>query len=166
MRKVCIVAVDVRSTHNIGSIIRTADGFSAEVILTGISPRPEGLVRDNRLPHISKKAHSAISKTALGAESSVNIRYFEDSVKAIEVLKSEGFLVCAIEQSDNSISIHEMEPNKDIAIVMGPEVTGLSDDMLKLCNHIYEIPMHGSKESFNVSVASGIALYQSRYTEY
>jgi tRNA G18 (ribose-2'-O)-methylase SpoU len=165
MRKVCIVAVNIRSTHNIGSIIRTADGFNAEVILTGITPRPKGLVGDDRLPHISIKAHEAIAKTALGAESSVKIRYFEDVIVAINTLKNEGFLLCSIEQSDTSISIKRMDPERNIALIVGPEVTGLSDDILKECEYIYEIPMFGSKESYNVSVASGIALYQSRYSE-
>jgi 23S rRNA (guanosine2251-2'-O)-methyltransferase len=165
MNKLCIVAVDIRSTHNIGSILRSADGFSADVILCGISPRPKNLSNENRLPHVVEKTHAAIAKTALGAENSTNISYFESAEKAIEFLKTEGYLVAAIEQSTNSRPITGLKTQANTAILVGPEVSGLDDNILKNCDEVYEIPMLGKKESFNVAVASGIALYQARLND-
>ena len=165
MRKVCLVAVDIRSIHNVGSFFRTADGFSAEIVLTGITPRPKGGTDDDRLPHVIKKSHDALSKTALGAENTVKWRYFEDVNATIKLLRSEGFRISALEQDDGSMPISEMPTGSPLAILVGPEVDGLSPELLRLCDDIYEIPMSGGKESFNVSVAAGIALYQSCATK-
>ncbi len=165
MRRVCLVAVDIRSIHNVGSFFRTADGFSAEIVLTGITPRPNGGLNDERLPHVVTKAHSALAKTALGAEDTVTWRYFEDVEKAIESLRKQGFTILALEQDEKSIPISEMPSENPLAILVGTEVTGLSKEVLELCDIICEIPMTGGKESFNVSIAAGIALYQSRLTK-
>jgi tRNA G18 (ribose-2'-O)-methylase SpoU len=165
MRRICLVAVDIRSIHNVGSFFRTADGFSAEIVLTGITPRPKGDVDDERLPHVIKKSHSALSKTALGAENTVTWRYYADITNAIAQLRSEEFRIVALEQDDNSLPITELSGSDNLAILVGPEVDGLCPDILKLCDEIYEISMSGGKESFNVSVAAGIALYQSRTTK-
>jgi 23S rRNA (guanosine2251-2'-O)-methyltransferase len=165
MRRICLVAVDIRSIHNVGSFFRTADGFSAEIVLTGITPRPKGDVNDERLPHVINKSHAALSKTALGAENTVTWRYFADITNAVVQLRLEGFRIVALEQDVNSIPINELSGDESVAILVGPEVNGLSADVLKLCDNIYEIPMSGGKESFNVSVAAGIALYQSRSTK-
>jgi len=165
MRRICLVAVDIRSIHNVGSIFRTADGFSAELALVGITPRPKSDSDDDRLPHVVKKAHNALSKTALGAEISVTWRYFKDVNIAINALRSEGFKIVALEQEHNSVPIYEMSRSIPLAILVGTEVTGLSKEVLEQCDLIYEIPMSGGKESFNVSIAAGIALYQSRITK-
>lgn len=162
MTDLCIVAVDIRSTHNIGSIFRTADGFSASVVLTGISPRPMGAEYDDRLPHVSKKTHDSLHKTALGAESTVKWRYFKVADEAINALKLEDYKIYAIEQDDSSVDITKLPNTEKIAFVVGPEVDGLSKEILDNCDGIFEIPMSGEKESFNVSIAAGIALYQAR----
>jgi 23S rRNA (guanosine2251-2'-O)-methyltransferase len=162
MRKVILVAIDIRSTHNIGAFFRTADGFGSDVMLAGqTTPRPKGSEHDDRLPHIREKAHNAIHKTALGAEASVSWSYIADPKEAIEVLRNSGYHLCAIEQDDTSKPLSELPKDQAIALIMGPEVTGLDTDILSLCDDTYEIPMIGNKESFNVSVAAGIALYQS-----
>lgn len=162
MRKIIIIAVDIRSTHNVGAFFRTADGFKAHVVLTGITPRPIGPASDDRLPHVSRKAHDAIHKTALGAELSVQWRYYKNTIDAFIAAREDGYKIYAIEQSKTSKPISNLPKNEDIALVLGPEVTGLSNELLNLCDAVYEIPMQGKKESFNVSVAAGIALYQSR----
>jgi tRNA G18 (ribose-2'-O)-methylase SpoU len=161
MKKVCLVAVDIRSTHNIGSIFRTADGFGAEIALVGICPRPKGAQGDDRLPHVIEKAHKAISKTALGAESSVKWRYFPNTEEAINTLKSEEYKIIAVEQSENSVDMRKLIISGNTALLLGEEVDGLSPKVLKLCDDVFEIAMKGHKESFNVSVSAGIALYQS-----
>ena len=161
MHKLCLVAVDIRSTHNVGSLFRTADGFSAEIILTGISPRPIS-ENDKRLPHIAVKADKNISKTALGAEKTVSWRYFSNAFEAIEALKNEGFSIIALEQNKISKPISELLISQPTALLLGTEVEGLPQELLDVCDNIYEIPMTGAKESFNVSVTAGIALYQAR----
>ena len=166
MNRICIVAVDIRSVHNVGSLLRTADGFNAEVILCGISPRPKKLENEDRLPHVIEKAHTAISKTALGAENTVKTSYFKTASGAIDYLKDESYKVYALEQSNKSKSILELNPVGNTAILVGPEVEGVSDKIINMCDGIYEIPMNGEKESFNVSVAAGIALYQARMHDF
>ena len=154
------MAVDIRSAHNIGSLLRTCDGFGAELYLVGICPRPFN-DDDNRLPYVAEKAHRAISKTALGAEESVPWRHADTLLECKNILKKEGYNLVALEQTDKSKQLFKLKPSKNTAIVVGREVEGLDDVELKMCDEIYEIPMLGKKESFNVAVASGIALYQT-----
>jgi len=163
MRKVILVALDIRSTHNIGAFFRTADGFGSHVMLVGATtPRPKGGSDDTRLPHIREKAHAAIHKTALGAEESVAWTYYAEITEAFAALRQSGYKIYAIEQDDESQQLQKLPTDEDIALLMGPEIPGLDKDLLNLCDGIYEIPMKGTKESFNVSVAAGIALYQAR----
>ncbi len=159
--KICLLAVDVRSAHNVGSLFRSCDGFGAELFLVGISPRPNGN-DDNRLPHIAKKAHKDIAKTALGAEETVTWRYAETLSECIAKLKVEGYKIIAVEQDKTSSSLYELSCTQPTALVLGREVEGLNPTEIDLCDDVYEIPMSGAKESFNVSVAAGIALYQAR----
>jgi len=116
---------------------------------------------DSRLPHIAKKAHKAIAKTALGAEETVTWRHADTLLEAKTILHKEGYKLVALEQSDASTDLRAMQKRGNVAIVVGREVEGLDGVELGLCDEIYEIAMTGSKESFNVSVAAGIALYQA-----
>jgi len=156
------MAIDIRSTHNVGAFFRTADGFNAHVVLTGITPRPTGGAGDRRLPHVATKAHNAIHKTALGAEQSVQWRYYEYLEDAFIAAREDGYRIYALEQAETSQLLSDLPRDQNIALVVGPEVDGLPDSVLAQCDGIFEIPMIGKKESFNVSVAAGIALYQSR----
>lgn len=160
MSQVTLVALNIRSTHNVGSLFRTCDGFGANLVLIGITPRPISS-KDERLPHIAKKADKDISKTALGAEKTVTWEYFKDFNSFVQKYRKLNSDIIAIEQNRDAKHIKTLKSNKNIALVVGPEVTGIPDHSLRLCDDIYEIPMHGLKESFNVSVAAGIALYQA-----
>lgn len=155
------MACDIRSAHNIGSLFRSCDGFGAELYLIGICPRPNSDT-DDRLPHIAKKAHAAIAKTALGAEELVKWRYFETIHEAVEHAKKDGYRIVALEQSESSKSLSELHANVPTAILLGKEVEGLDEENLSYCDDVYEITMYGKKESFNVAVSAGIALYQAR----
>ncbi len=157
--EIIVIAHNIRSTHNIGSIFRTCDGFGVKkLFLTGYTPYPT-IQQDTRLPHISEKLTLQIAKTALGAEKTVDFAYQEDINLTIDNLKEKGYSVVGLEQSARSILLPEFtRPNK-IALLLGEEVNGISDDLLEQCTRLVEIPMSGSKESFNVSVAAGIALY-------
>lgn len=156
MPKITLVAHNIRSTHNVGAIFRTAEGFGVDrIVLSGYTPYPsyEG---DSRLPHEARKITAAIHKTALGAESLIPFEYVPD----IRVWLSEYSLpIVALEQSARSIDISKFTPPEEFALLLGEEVHGVEPELLELSDTVVEIPMHGKKESFNVSVATGIALY-------
>jgi 23S rRNA (guanosine2251-2'-O)-methyltransferase len=159
MHKLTVIVHDVRSTYNVGSILRSADGFNvSQVYLTGYTPYPKE-VHDDRLPHVKDKVGRQIHKTALGAEDSVDWRHETDINKAINQLKAEGYLIAALEQSSCAKPLNQFTPKKSTALIVGNEVNGLSQEILQLADIHLEIPMQGVKESFNVAVAAGIAMY-------
>ncbi len=159
MRLVLIVH-NIRSTHNVGSILRTADGFGvAHVYFTGYTPYPTQ-AEDTRLPHIRNKLTEQIHKTALGAELSVPNEHIDNILTLIGALKGAGYAITALEQSENSTPLNKFKSPEKVALLLGEETKGITPDLLGLCDSTLEIPMSGRKESFNVSVATGIALYQ------
>lgn len=144
---VIIVLDDVRSLHNIGSVFRTADAFLIEKIyLCGITAVPP-----------NKEIH----KTALGATDTVDWEYAPSVLSAIEKLKSEGVLVMAVEQVVNSIALQDfaVKHNKKYALVFGNEVFGVSQEAVQMCDGAIEIPQLGTKHSLNISVSSGIVIW-------
>lgn len=158
MPDIIVIAHNIRSTHNVGAIFRTAEGFGIKkIILSGYSPYPQKSP-DTRLPHIALKLTSQIHKTALGAEESVPFEYQE--TPDIAGLKSEGYRIAGLEQDETSIPLSEYKAPEKVALILGEEVNGIPPELLEMCEDILEIPMVGKKESFNVSVATGIALYQ------
>ena len=157
MSKIIVIAHNIRSIHNIGSIFRTCEGFGVQkIIISGYSPYPK-LVDDTRLPHISEKLTSQISKTALGAEKIVKFEYQQEP--DINLLKNNGYKIVGLEQNSKSILINDYKTPNKVALLLGEEVNGIEQKLLNQCDDIIEIPMLGKKESFNVSVATGIALY-------
>jgi tRNA G18 (ribose-2'-O)-methylase SpoU len=158
MPDIVVIAHNIRSTHNVGSLFRTAEGFGVtKIILSGYTPYPS-MENDSRLPHIHEKLTAQIHKTALGAETMVPFAYQE--VPDLEALRSEGYRIVALEQALKSIPLATYEAPDKVALLLGEEVHGISNELLSECEDIIEIPMVGTKESFNVSVAAGIALYQ------
>ena len=144
---VCVVAEDVRAAHNIGAMLRTADAFRiAHIYMCGITPTPP---------------NPDIHKTALGAEDSVEWSYSPDSLSVLRQLRDEGWTLCGLEQTHDSIPLNRYRPDKDtkVVIVAGNEVEGVSEEALVLCDHVLEIPQHGTKHSLNVSVAAALAMY-------
>lgn len=143
-----VVLDNIRSLNNIGSIFRCADAFRVDAIyLCGISATP---------PHID------IHKTALGAENSVEWKYFENTLDAIVHLKQQGVVICAIEQTTNSTLLNDFEydPNVKYAIVAGNEVKGVQQAVVDECHCAIEIPQAGTKHSLNVSIATGIVVWE------
>ena len=158
MPDIIVIAHNIRSTHNVGAIFRTAEGFGvSRIILSGYTPYPK-MNPDARLPHIAEKLTSQIHKTALGAEEIVPFWYQE--VPDIAALQAEGYRIVGLEQAESSIRLPAYQTPDKIALVLGEEVHGIPEGILEQCEDILEIPMVGKKESFNVSVAAGIALYQ------
>jgi 23S rRNA (guanosine2251-2'-O)-methyltransferase len=157
MPEIILIAHNIRSTHNIGSIFRTAEGFGVKkIILSGYTPYPQ-ITNDPRLPHISEKLTAQIHKTALGAEEMVPFEYHE--LPALRQLREEGYRIVGLEQHERSIMIDHYDMPEKIVLILGEEVSGIESALLDQCDDIIEIPMQGRKESFNVSVATGIALY-------
>lgn len=159
MSKLALLLADIRSAYNVGSIFRTADGFGVEkIICTGITPYPK-LQSDERLPHVIEKADDMIAKTALGAEKTVAFEYYQDAIEAINKLAGKGYKIYALEQAETSRPLPDFKPSFPSLLILGNEVEGLPQNLLDKCDEILEIPMQGTKESLNVSVACGIALY-------
>lgn len=145
---IAIILDNVRSMHNVGSVFRTADAFLLDAIyLCGYTPRPP---------------HRDIHKTALGATETVHWQYFHTTSEAVENLKNQGYHIAAVEQVEKSIPLHEFSRREDekLAIVFGNEVTGIDSEVLKLCDYFIEIPQWGMKHSLNISVATGIVLWE------
>jgi len=143
---VCVLD-NIRSQHNIGSIFRTADAFNvSKVILCGITATPP-----NR----------EISKTALGATESVEWKYYDTVLAAIDELKDDGYQIVAVEQAEGSLPLQRFVPEKGekLALVFGNEVMGVSDQAMEIADACIEIPQFGTKHSLNVSVTAGIILW-------
>jgi len=148
---ITVVLDNIRSCNNIGSVFRTSDALLIEkVILCGITATPP---------------NKDIHKTALDAEKSVPWEYFEETVDAVQLLKESGYLVFAVEQVENSISLPDFTPEKDqkLALVFGNEVKGVQQSVVNLCDGAIEIPQYGTKHSFNISVSAGIVLWDLVY---
>lgn len=149
-RRFVVICDDIRSLYNIGSIFRTADGAGAEKIyLCGISGRPD-----------NEKAKNKISKVALGAEESMEWEYMKHAGRVVGNLKKEGYRIVSLEQTPKSVDYRSFKPEFPLALIIGNENTGVKKSLLKKSDKIIDIPMKGSKESLNVSVAFGIAAYQ------
>lgn len=142
-----VVLDNVRSLHNIGSVFRTSDAFRVRsIFLCGITAVPP-----------SAEMH----KTALGAELTVDWRYFSSTVDAVRELKEKGYTVLAIEQVEGSTMLDELEldVHQKYAVVMGNEVKGVGQDVVDCCDGSVEIPQFGTKHSLNVSVTTGIVIW-------
>ncbi len=146
--KITVILDNVRSQHNIGSVFRTADSFFIErIILCGICavpPTPE------------------IHKSALGAEFSVDWQYYKNTSEAVAALKEEGYIIISVEQAENSVMLHNFEPDPDkkYALVFGNEVKGVSQDVVDMSDSVLEIPQFGTKHSLNISVSAGAVLWE------
>ena len=143
-----VVLDNVRSLHNVGSVFRTSDAYLVEAVcLCGITSTPP---------------HAEIHKSALGAENSVDWVYFEDTLEAIKELKTKGFEVLAIEQTEGSTMLNQLEinPSGKYAVVLGNEVKGVQQAVVDACDGCIEIPQYGTKHSLNVSVTAGIIIWE------
>jgi len=152
MKQVIVILSDIRSIYNVGSIFRTADGAGVEkIFLCGITPTPLDRFR---------KTRKDFTKVSLGAEKTIAWEYKKQLSSLITKLKKEKYIICAVEQTKNSIPYNTFKTkHKKIALVFGNEVKGISEKALKKCDTILEIPMRGEKESLNVSVAFGVTIY-------
>jgi len=145
--RIIVILDSVRSMNNVGSIFRTCDCLGIGTIyLCGITPQPP---------------HRDIYKTSLGAENSIEWKFFGDISELINTLKNDNYVILGLEQTDKSIDILKFAPrNNKMALIVGNEIDGISDVALTHCDEILEIPQFGTKHSFNVAVSCGIALWE------
>lgn len=140
-----LILPNIRSTHNVGAMFRTADACGVNKLYlvgyTPVPPRPD------------------IHKVALGADEWMPWEQKKDLKRLIATLKKKGFTIVALEKTDTSIPISTYIPHGPLALIVGNEVDGITSDILALCDDVVHIPMYGKKESLNVSVAAGIAMY-------
>lgn len=145
-QEVYLILHDIRSAYNVGAILRTADAAGVKkIFICGYSPTPN-----------DKK----VAKTALGAEKSVPWEYHRQAWRLLEKLKSESIRIVALEQTPKSKNVFDFKSQFPLALVVGNEIRGLNKKILSYADKIIEIPMYGKKESLNVAVATGIALYK------
>jgi tRNA G18 (ribose-2'-O)-methylase SpoU len=163
MRDVILIAHNHRSTHNVGSLLRTAEGLGvSRVYLSGNTPYP-AMANDDRLPHITAKLTAQIHKTALDAETLIAWDHTADVFGLIRNLRQAGYTVAALEQRSDARKLSDFDPPDKIAILVGREVEGIEAAVIAACDLTLEIPMLGRKESFNVVQAAAMALYHCRY---
>jgi tRNA G18 (ribose-2'-O)-methylase SpoU len=144
---VVVVLDNIRSLNNVGSVFRTADAFRLErIYLCGITAQPP---------------HRDIHKTALGATDAVDWKYQKNGKEAITALKSLGYKILVLEQTDQSIPLTSFQPSaKDkYALIFGNEVKGVDNELLRMADTCIEIPQFGTKHSFNVTVSAGIVIW-------
>lgn len=162
MRQIALVVHNVRSAHNVGSLLRTAEGLGVEkVYLSGYTPYPEAIA-DDRLPHIRQKVSRQIHKTALGAEQTIEWQHIDDIKSCLDVLNNEDYQIVALEQTDTAINLADFSPTKSVVLIVGNELEGISKGLLDRAAMHVHIPMLGRKESFNVAAAAAMALYHLR----
>lgn len=147
-----IILHDIRSNFNVGSAFRTSDACGiSHIYLTGYTPAPLDQY---------KRVNKEIAKVALGAEATIPWTKEADVTRVIRQLKKDGFTIIAIEQSDRSVDYKTIAIPEKVVFLFGNEVDGVDPAILKFCDVVAEIPMHGKKESLNVSVSLGIALFR------
>lgn len=151
-KKICVLVLEnIRSVENAASIFRTADGLGvSKIILVGTTPAP--------LDRFGRK-RSDFSKVSLGAEESVDWEYQKDLGPVASSLRNEEFKIISLEQTPNAKNLKDFTAPNQFALIVGNEVTGVSREALEISDMVVKIPMRGKKESLNVSVATGIALF-------
>lgn len=160
MQETVVILDNIRSAHNVGSMFRTADGAGvSKLYLVGITPAPTD--RFGRVqPEIKKTSLGATESVAWEKVGSGGDTAGDEAKGLIARLKADGFTVVAVEQSPKAISFHDFTRPEKVAYILGAEVEGVQPALLNAVDQIIEIPMHGQKESLNVSVTAGIILFQ------
>ncbi|MBK8945290.1 MAG: RNA methyltransferase [Ignavibacteriae bacterium] len=146
---VVVILNSIRSSYNVGSIFRTSDGAMIEKLyLCGYTPHPP---------------NKDVLKTALGSQESVTWEFSEDAKSVIHEYKSKGYTICALEQTNNNISYSDLQKNNlPLCLIVGNEISGVNQELIDLCDISIEIPQYGIKQSLNVAVAYGIAIFELR----
>jgi 23S rRNA (guanosine2251-2'-O)-methyltransferase len=164
MSEIVLIAHNLRSCHNVGSLLRTAEGLGVKkVYLTGYTPYPLMQNDPTRLPHLAIKIDKQIHKTALDAEKLVAWEHADDLDTVLATLKKDDYTLAAIEQAPTAILLPEFHKPQKIALLVGREVEGVEPEVLQHMDVVLEIAMFGKKESFNVVQAAAMGLYHCTF---
>ena len=162
-REIIVIAHNIRSVQNVGSILRTADCLGVrKVYASGYTPNLQRQTDGSNLPllpHVRDKLTRELHRSALGAEGAVPFEYAANVDELIDQLKEDGYQMIGLEQDERSITLPDYHPSVKGVLLLGEEVHGLTPELIMQCDQLVEIPMFGAKESYNVAVATGIALY-------
>lgn len=162
-RDIVVIAHNIRSIQNVGAILRTAECLGVrQVYATGWTPNLERSSDGSYLPllpHIKAKLAGQLHHTALGAEQYVRLTARPDILDLVKSLRKSGYYIVGLEQSPASVPLDQFRPLDKLALLLGEEVRGLDATLQNTCDQLIELAMFGRKESYNVSVATGIALY-------
>ena len=162
-RDIVVLLHNIRSVQNVGAILRTCECLGIQqCYATGYTPNLECATDGTNapiLPHVKAKLAHELHRSALGAEELVRLSYRTDINKLVSQLKQSGYRLVGLEQNERSVVLAYYQAPSKIALLLGEEVHGITNSLLEQCDDLVEIPMFGQKESYNVSVATGIALY-------
>lgn len=163
-RRLVVLAHNLRSVFNVGSLLRTSDVFAAErVYVTGFTPYPaQPGMDDPRDPELQARLTKRLAKSAAGSELTMPVSRCGDVFALIGQLRSSGYAVAGLEIDDDAVPLPEYRPPERVALLLGDEVRGIDPALREACDVLLQIPMFGQKGSLNVSVAAGIALFGLR----
>jgi 23S rRNA (guanosine2251-2'-O)-methyltransferase len=162
-KDIVVIADDIRSTHNVGSLLRTCEGIGVNMVyLCGYTPYPI-FKDDTRLPHMAIKINNRIIKTSLGAENTISWEHNENIKETIGELRKRGYTIIAVELGQSATPLHSYVVPDKAAFIFGNERTGVPPEHLQLADQTIFIPMLGDKESFNVIQSMAMVLYAARY---
>ena len=161
-REIVAIAHDLRSTYNVGALLRTADVFGlSTVYCTGYTPYPEQ-EHDSRRPELIHRLNNKIQKSARGAQHLVRCLHHPGVPALLAELRADGFTVAGLEVDDQAVDLARYDPPDKVALLLGEETNGLTARLRTGCDVLLQIPQFGAKDSLNVAVAAGIALYSLR----
>lgn len=157
-----MIAHNLRSVHNVGSLLRTGEVFAVDKVhVTGFTPYPTH-PGDERDPKLQARQTRALAKAAAGAERTMPFERHDDVHELLDSLKATGYTVAGLELDPDAVDLAEYAPPEKVALILGDEVAGIAPELRDRCDVLLQIPIHGNKYSLNVSVAAGIALYSLR----
>lgn len=163
-RSIVVIAHNLRSAHNVGSLLRTGDVFAVDTVhVTGFTPYPQQ-PDDERDPVLAARQTRRLAKAAAGAEQTMPLRRHDDVHALLDALRDEGYTIVGLEIDPAAVTLGDYPPGAKTALVLGDEVHGIDPAMRAACDLLVQIPQYGQKSSLNVSVAAGIALYALRAT--
>jgi len=164
-RRIVVLAHNLRSVFNVGSLLRTSDVFAVErVYVTGFTPYPSQ-PDDPRDPGLQARLTKRLAKSAAGAERTMPVTHLSDVYALFDDLRAAGYTVAGLEIDDGAVALGDYRPPDRIALLLGDEVRGIEAPLRERCDVLLQVPMYGQKTSLNVSVAAGIALHDLRTRE-
>lgn len=161
-RSIVVIAHNLRSVHNVGSLLRTGEVFAVDTVhVTGFTPYPAH-PGDERDAKLQDRQTRQLAKAAAGAERTMPFKRHDDVYALLDSLREAGYVVAGLEIDPHALTLSDYPPAQQVALLLGDEVAGIEPALRERCDLLLQIPVYGQKHSLNVSVAAGIALYTLR----